>query len=401
MRRSPLTAVFMTVMIDLLGFGLVLPLLPLYADRYDASKVTVGLLFAVFSAMQFLFSPLWGRLSDKIGRRPVILIGLAGSFSSYLLFALAELTPTPLIVLFISRIAAGIFGGTVTTAFAYIADVTSREERGRGMALIGAAFGIGFTLGPALGGLGHAYLGSMAPGLIAAGFSAFAFCFALFRLPEPPRHEHVEESGILRIGSLGRVLKIRGAGLLLLVAFVATSAFAMFEGTLALLANDRFENWDPARNGWLFSYIGFWLVVAQGWFVRKYVSRVGERRFVAIGSLALVVGLVAMGLAKSPILLGAVSPIAIFGFAMITPSVASLLSQRTPATKQGEVQGVNQSVQSLARIVGPVAGSALLAISLVLPYAVAALLVLGVFLLALRLLREPTEDATPSPSSSS
>jgi MFS family permease len=388
MRRSPLIAVFLTVVIDLLGFGLVLPLLPLYADGYRASKLTVGLLFAAFSGMQFVFAPLWGRLSDRIGRRPVILVGLAGSAASYVLFALAELSPAPLTLLFVSRILAGFFGGTVTTALAYIADVTTEHERARGMALVGAAFGIGFTVGPVVGGLGHHYVGPLAPGFIAAGFSAFAFLFAAARLPEPPRHRSTDGPGWLRLGSLSRALRIPGAGLLLSVAFVATSAFAMFESTLALLANERFEGWNPEKNGWLFAYVGLWLILAQGWFVRRYIHRVGERRFIVIGCVGLAFGLVAIGLSESPLVLGTVSPIAIFAFAMITPSVASLLSRRCDPAHQGEMQGVNQSVQALARIVGPVLGNVLLGIALLLPYGVGAALMLAVFGLSLALLFE-------------
>lgn len=385
MRRAPLLAVFLTVMIDLLGFGLILPLLPLYAEDYEASKALVGLLFASFSAMQFVFAPLWGRLSDRIGRRPVILVGLFGSCTSYVLFALAERFPDPLAILFVSRVAAGVFGGTVTTAFAYIADVTSVEERGRGMALVGAAFGVGFTVGPAVGGLGHHYLGSMAPGFIAAAFSATAFLFCLLVLPEPERHRETHAEGWLRFGSLGRALRLPGAGTLLLVAFVSVSAFALFESTLAMLARERFENWTPMSNGWLFAYIGFWLIVAQGWFVRRYMRRVGERRFITIGTLCLAAGLLAIGYAKSPWLLGSVAPLAVFGLAMITPSVASLLSMATPEERQGEVQGVNQSVQSLARIIGPAAGGALLGIGLRLPYHVGAAAMAVAFLVGLRL----------------
>ena len=385
MRRSPLLAVFLTVMIDLLGFGLILPLLPLYAEDYQASKATVGLLFASFSAMQFVFAPLWGRLSDRIGRRPVLLVGLAGSLVSYTLFALAETTPYPLAVLFVSRIAAGLFGGTITTAFAYIADVTTVEERGRGMALVGAAFGVGFTLGPALGGLGHHYLGSMAPGFIAAGFSAFAFLYCLLVLPEPERHVPGEGEGWLQFGGLGRILRLEGARTLLLVSFIAVSAFALFESTLAMLARERFENWTPMANGWLFAYIGFWLIVAQGWFVRRYMQRVGERRFILLGTLCLALGMLGIGYAKSPWLIGAVAPVAVFGLAMITPSVASLLSQKARSGTQGEVQGVNQSVQSLARIVGPVSGGVLLGMGLVLPYQVGAAAMLLAFVVGLRL----------------
>src|SRR5687767_11419387 len=166
-KRTPLITVFLTVVIDLLGFGIVLPLLPRYADAHGATGLERGLLFASFSAMQFLFAPVWGRLSDRIGRRPVLMAGLMGSVGSYALFAVAESTPWPLAVLFVSRIAAGVAGATISTAAAYIADVTTPEQRGRGMALIGVAFGVGFTLGPMIGGLSYSAAYPWLPGAIA------------------------------------------------------------------------------------------------------------------------------------------------------------------------------------------------------------------------------------------
>ncbi|MHC5010222.1 MAG: MFS transporter [Planctomycetota bacterium] len=368
MRRKPLLAVFLTVVIDLLGFGLVLPLLPLYAKDYDASGAVIGLLFASFSGMQFLFSPFWGRLSDKVGRRPIIIVGLCGSIASYVLFALAHDLPEPLTVLFVSRILAGVFGGTITTAYAYVADVTPVEERGRGMALIGAAFGIGFTIGPAIGGLGHDLLGPMGPGFIAAGFSLVALAFAVFRLPEPERHDVARQGAWIRFGAYARAFRVEGVPPILLLTFIATFAFALFESTLALLAKERFEGWGPRSNGLLFSYIGLSLAIAQGVFVRRFMGRVGEVRFAIAGSVLLAIGLLAVGYAPTPLLLALVAPVAVFGFAMLSPSLASLLSRRTDAHTQGEVLGVSQSMQSLARIVGPVVGNALLAIGLHLPY---------------------------------
>ncbi len=191
-------------MIDLLGFGIVLPLLPAVRRQFDASRTTIALIFISYSGTQFLSAPLWGRLSDRIGRRPVILIGLVGSVVSYVCFGLAALQST-LTLLFVSRITAGIFGGTISTAYAYIADVTPPEERGRGMALIGMAFGIGFTLGPAIGGLGHS-LHPAAPGFIAAGFSLIALAFAARRLvgAEAPRSRTRAARGSTWAGSSRR-----------------------------------------------------------------------------------------------------------------------------------------------------------------------------------------------------
>jgi DHA1 family tetracycline resistance protein-like MFS transporter len=395
--RSPLFAVFLTVVIDLLGFGLILPLLPLYAKDYHASGLMVGLLFAAFSGMQFLCAPIWGRISDRVGRRPIIIVGLCGSVSSYVLFGLASVLPHPLTILFISRILAGFFGGTITTSYAYIADVTSTSERGRGMALIGAAFGIGFTIGPAVGGLGDTYFGHMGPGLIAAGFSTIALLFAIFRLPEPQRHKEAPEGALFRLGALPRALKIRGVPQILAVAFIGTFAFALFESTLALLAKYRFAGWDESLNGWLFSYLGFWLALMQGFVVWRFMKKVGEKRFAILGTLLLVAGLLAVGYAPTALVLGALAPLAVAGFSMMTPSLSSLLSQSVSAGVQGEVLGVNQSMQSLARIVGPVVGNAALASDLHFPYWFGAGLVAVGFLLALTLRAHPTPQGQAAP----
>lgn len=387
--RSPLHAVFFTIVIDLLGFGLILPLLPLYADRYGASKGMIGLILASFSAVQLVCAPLWGRLSDRIGRRPVILVGLAGSVASYLVFALAELpdsSSTRLTLLFASRIAAGLFGGTITAALATIADVTDVLQRGRGMAMVGAAFGLGFLVGPTLGGLGQHYLGAMAPGLMAMTLSAAAMAFAWRRIPEPERHAPGTVHG-LRLGALSHALARPHVGRILLLSFGTVLAFGFLESTLALLALDRFPGWNPKANGWLFSYVGLWLVLAQGWLVRRYLPKVGERRFILAGALALAAGLIAVAYVRQPLVLGLLAPVAVIGSAMVTPSLASLLSQTTDAASQGEILGLNQSVQSLGRIASHGAGPALLGLGATIPYWAGAAVMVFAFLLGVRLPR--------------
>lgn len=374
-KRSPLITVFLTVVIDLLGFGIVLPLLPRYADHHGAPPWMVGLLFASFSAMQFVFAPLWGRVSDRVGRRPVLLAGLAGSVGAYLLFAVSEATPWPLAVLFISRIFAGIAGATISTASAYIADVTSAEQRGRGMALIGAAFGIGFTLGPVIGGLGWK-LSPYAPGLLAAGFSLGALLFAWRNLTEPERHRSEGPRRLFDATAVRTALHTPTVPRILLVAVISTAAFAMYESTLALLTKARFRM-DETQNGWLFAWIGLCLILAQGLFVRRLIPRLGEVRLVQFGALLLGGGLLLVSLAPSvPKLYGTV-PVIVLGFACLTPSLSSLISLRTARETQGEVLGLHQSCLSLARIVGPMAGNLLRGVGLDLPYQVggAALLV--------------------------
>lgn len=393
-RRSPLGSVFLTVVIDLLGFGIVLPLLPRYADQHHASPLMVGVLFASFSAMQFLFAPLWGRVSDRVGRRPVLLAGLLGSVGAYLLFAVAEATPWPLAVLLISRLFAGICGATISTASAYIADVTTPEQRGRGMALIGAAFGVGFTLGPVIGGLSHR-LSVHAPGLFAAGFSLLALLYAWRRLPEPQRHEpaaHAAPTG----SALRAALATPSVPLILLLAVLTTSAFAMFESTLSLLTGRRF-GMDTTANGWLFAWIGVSLILAQGGVVRRLLPRLGEVRMVNVGALLLGGGLLGVALAPGVGLLYAVVPVVVLGFAFLTPSLSSLISRRTSPSTQGEVLGLYQSGLALARIVGPVAGNLLQGAGLPLPaYAGAAALALA-FLLSLGLGRDPSAATFTAP----
>jgi MFS transporter, DHA1 family, tetracycline resistance protein len=381
-KRTPLVAVFLTVVIDLLGFGIVLPLLPQYADDHGASPLMRGLLFASFSAMQFLFAPLWGRLSDRIGRRPVLMAGLAGSVGSYALFAVAEATPWPLALLMVSRLTAGVAGATISTASAYIADVTTPQERGRGMALIGAAFGVGFTIGPMIGGLSFS-LSPYAPGAIAATLSLAAFLFAWKNLPEPARRT-AGRRALLDVSALRTALRTPTVPRILLLAFLATAAFAMYESTLALLARREF-GMNQRQTGWVFAWIGFCLVLAQGLLVRRLMPRLGEVRLAQAGTLLLGGGLLALALVTSVGALYAVVPITVAGFAFLTPSLSSLISQRTLATTQGEVLGLHQSGLSLARIVGPLGGNLLQGASLDLPYYVGTAALLAAFLLALGL----------------
>lgn len=367
--RSPLLALFLAVLIDLLGFGIVLPLLPQYAKDYEAGPLMLGVLMASFSAMQFLFAPVWGRLSDRVGRRPVLMIGLAGSMLSYALFGLAEVegvaaalgcaTPVPLLLA--SRILAGLFGATIGTAYAYIADVTDATTRGRGMALIGAAFGLGFTIGPSIGGYANDLIGRPAPGLIAAGLSAVALLVAWRTITEPARHTRAHARGWDGLRQLGSALGAPTVGAILLLQFLATFCFANMEGTLALFARAHPElRYDPAANGHLFSYLGLCLLIAQGAVVRRLLPRIGEVRFNVAGCVLLAVGLVAVPGATAEWHVWAALAVAVFGFAIVTTSMASLLSLRTPESMQGEILGVNQSSLSLARIFGPAVGIALL-----------------------------------------
>jgi len=391
LKRGALGVLFLTVFIDLLGFGIVLPLLPRYADAFQASGGQIGLLFAAFSGMQFLFAPLWGRLSDRFGRRPLILLGLCGSAGSYLLFAFAR----SYMILLLSRVLAGVFAATIGTAQAYIADVTESGERGKGMALIGAAFGIGFTFGPVLGWVTHDFLGPEWPGLSAALLSSGALVFAWRRLPEPERHRG--SAAVRRFAGLGHVSRHKPVLLVVCLQFVATFAFASFEGTLALLTEKKYAL-NFRGNGLLFTYIGVCLLVAQGVLVRRLMARVGERRFSRIGAFCLGVGLLSIPFSRSVWLALPVFALAVFGFAMMTPSLASLLSLHTPDGIQGEVLGVGQSATSLARILGPYVGNVLFARNVDSPYLVAACVMVVAAAATLALPGRPSDPVGEAPA---
>jgi len=388
-KPKPLLAVFLTVLIDLLGFGIVLPLLPLYGDDLGASKAEIGLLFIAFSGLQFFAAPIWGRLSDRVGRRPILLVGLCGSFASYILFGVASVELS-LFWLFVSRLTAGVFGGTISTAYAYIADVTTIEERGRGMALIGVAFGVGFTIGPAIGGLGH-WIHPVAPGFIAAGFSLLAFLFCLTRLPEPEKHAESRRRTWFDVAAFRRALGVSTVPLLLVLGFLTITCFALMESTLGLLGK-QVHHLDYAQVGLLFTWLGFWSAVVQGTVVRRYMNRVGETRFVILGTIMLAGGMIGFSVAPTLAWLIVLSPLAVFGFATITPSLNSLLSRRSGRDVQGGVMGVNQSLQSLARIVGPMVGLTLFGVSVPLPFHVGAGIMLACFALAVVLARGPAID---------
>jgi len=385
--RSPLVIIFFTVFIDLLGFGIVLPLLPRYGEHFHATGMVLGLLMASFSAMQFLFAPLWGRLSDRIGRRPVLLIGLAGSMVFYFLFARvtqlgnegAIFGLSPLIWLFITRIGAGIAGATIPTAQAYIADVTDVSNRGKGMAIIGAAFGVGFTFGPLIGAPfvpSDTSAGpSAAPGYVAAVLSGIALVWATAMLPESLKAENATTRRMQWFdrSSLKAALAQPYIGPILFAMFLTTFAFSQLETTLSLLT--KHLNVSDRGNFFLFAYIGFILALAQGLLVRRLIPRVGEFWMGLAGVVFMTAGLLSLAWAsgeRSVFLIYLVLPVAVVGFASTNPSLQALLSLNTAADEQGGVLGVGQSMSALARILGPALALPLQDRSVPLPYWVGA-----------------------------
>jgi len=378
---SPLAVIFVTVFIDLLGFGIIIPLLPFYAESFGANAFTVGLLSTSYSLMQFVFSPVWGRLSDRIGRRPIILLGLAGSCASYLVLALAG----SLALVFLARIVGGIAGANIPTAQAYIADVTTPENRAKGMGMVGAAFGLGFIFGPAIGGI-LSHLGPSAPMWAASALCGANLVAAAILLPES-RTAYARRPAIGRIEVLRHAFADRRLILLLALYFIVTAAFSSFEATFALFAERRF-GFTMATIGYVFAFIGCTLAVVQGVLVGKVVARVGEPRLIpaAIAVIALGIGLVPFAWTV-PTMLVAVGTLAV-GMGFNGPALSSMVSRLTNADDQGGMLGLASSLASLGRVVGPAWGGYLFdAFGVTSPYMAASVvmfLAVGVAVASLR-----------------
>lgn len=360
--RSPLAIIFFTVFIDLVGFGIVIPILPRYAQDYGASEIVAGLLLSTYSLMQFLAAPFWGRLSDRIGRRPVLLISLAASTIGYVIFALARSVP----VLFLSRFVAGIGGANVAVAQAYIADITTEANRTRGMGMVGMAFGLGFILGPVIYTVAAPTLGEQAPGWIAALVCALNLIAAVFRLPEThapdaavslsPREGARAFGDIFR--SIRYAFRLPRVRLALALFCIAVFAFSNFEATLALYLGQRFHL-PKGKAGYYFAYIGLLAALVQGGLVGRLSKRFGEVALVKAGMLLTAVGLFLFVPLRTAWLLHLTTIPFALGFGTNNPSLSSLVSRGAPKQDQGRVLGAMQALGSLMRIIGPPAGTAL------------------------------------------
>ncbi|HAF21380.1 MAG TPA: MFS transporter [Blastocatellia bacterium] len=356
MKRSPLVVIFTTVFIDLVGFGIVIPVLPFYAEgtRFNATPRTVGLLFASYSVMQLIFAPVLGRLSDKYGRRPVLLVSIIGTGIGFLILGFA----TTLWMLFAGRILDGITGGNISTAQAYIADITTKEERAKGMGLIGAAFGLGFVFGPAIGGILSRW-GVAVPFLFAA-----VLCFAnavllYFTLPETVTRDHparVSAAGGRGFAQLIKSLKDPRLGFVLTIYFLFIVAFSIMTTSFSLFTMFRF-GYDAQHTGYLFAYVGILAVIIQGGLIGHLVKRFGELPLVIVGALLFAGSLFAVpfvGPEKGGLLALLIGGgLFSIGNSLSAPSLTSLASKTAGRSEQGSVLGVTQSVASLARAVGP------------------------------------------------
>jgi len=356
MRRSPLIVIFTTVFIDLVGFGIVIPVLPFYAEgtAFNATPRTVGLLFASYSIMQLIFSPILGGLSDKHGRRPVLLLSIIGTGIGFLILGLA----TTVWMLFIGRILDGITGGNISTAQAYIADVTTEENRAKGMGLIGAAFGLGFIFGPAIGGILSHW------GIHVPFFFAAALCFAnaillFFTLPETVTADHPAKHSAAGGRGLGHVidaLRQPRLAFVLIIYFLFIVAFSIMTSAFSFYTMFRF-GYDAQHTGYLFAYVGVIAVIIQGGLIGRLVKRFGELPLVIVGAFCFAISLFAVPFVGpaagglGALLLG--GGVFSMGNSLATPALTSLASKSVGPEKQGVILGVTQSTASLARVVGP------------------------------------------------
>jgi len=370
-QRASLSIIFLIVFVDLLGFGIVIPQLGIYVDKYQGSAFMVGLLMASYSLMQFLIAPRMGRLSDRIGRKPVLLYSLAGFVVANLVFAFAD----SLLMLFLSRLLAGAAAANIATAQAYVADITTEEKRAQGMAMIGAAFGLGFVLGPALGGLLGGLGGNFAIGLASAFFSAVSFLLALFFLAEVPKAQRKKRPQ----KSPGWFwLKRPGLGLALLLSVLYMTAFTQMEATFSIFVLQKFVAPEAATEGglfrlhayadaevhpkasamvgWLFAAIGIVSVFVQGFAIRHFRKHVSEKTLVITGAAFVAAGLAAFSLPTQFAWMYLPAMAIAFGSALYNPSLSALVSRLAPQENQGEALGAYQSTGALGRVLGPLLG---------------------------------------------
>jgi multidrug resistance protein len=380
---SALGVIFLTVLLDLLGFGLVIPILPLYAEKMHASDFETGVLLAIYSVMQLLFSPIWGRLSDRAGRRPVLLISILGSCGSQLGYALAP----SFWWLVVARGFAGMCGANITAAQAYIADVTDESRRAAGMGMLGAAMGLGFIFGPAVGG----FLSHKSPNLpffVASALAAVNFVSALVILKEPRDAAHRTRARTLTWAGLVRTATTPRLLTLMLLFFVITFGFANLEATFSLFLERRFR-YGRREASYMFTYIGVLMVIVQGGFVRRLVPRFGEKKLIVVGTLLMGVGFFFTHEAFTlPMLLLAVAITAI-GNGLNTPSLSSLISRAASGEHQGGVLGVSQSMGALARVVGPLVGTWTLSFGISVPYLTGGATMLVACVFASMFVRQP------------
>ncbi len=421
-KRTAFLIIFAIVFIDMVGFGILIPLLPYYGKtfmseihaiaRFFGTKMTpeglvIAVLFSVYSFMQFVFSPIWGRLSDRFGRKPILLLNLFGSVFAYILFGLAG----SLWILFLSRVLQGIFGAKIATAQAYIADITTKENRAKGMGMVGAALGLGFVFGPAIAGILISLEKSVLsiplvdtllrhniyalPGYFAAFISLVNLVLVYLFLPETVsigETAHAEQRR-LNLAGLRSALSAPNLSRLLIIIFLVTIAFSAMESTFALWGNEALGITEK-MNSYLFAYIGVLIAIVQGGLIGKMAQRFGETKLVISGIILMAAGLFLIPLSPTMgILMLVLIPLAL-GNGLNTPSINSLISQVSRASDYGGTLGISRSVTSLARIIGPLIGGFVFdEFGIRFPFIVGAGIMFAAFLLSWRLLHHRPEVA--------
>jgi len=363
---AALVVVYLTLFLDLLGFGIILPFLTYFAERHGATGFGVSLLLSAYSIAVFISAPLMGRLSDRIGRRPILLLALAGSTGAMILTGLAD----DLWLLLLGRLLAGAFGGSISIAQAYVADVSPRAERAKYMGLVGASIGMGFIFGPALGSLMSALgYGLSGAAFVAAGVTGLNLIFGYFKLPET--HGKGGTRAGLKPSALLSALSMPGTGRILIATFLGTAAFVSMEATFALLGKARY-GLNEARLGMVFAFVGVVGAIVQGGLIGRLSKRYGEQRLAIVGAI-----LIAISLGILPYLPNFWSMIAAMvvlatGQGLASPALSTLLSKSVKDGDQGGVLGVGQGLGSLARATAPLLAGLLYDIGPDRPYWMAA-----------------------------
>ncbi len=366
-----------------MGYGMVVPLMPLYVQQQSGGAALVGALGATYAVMELFASPVIGALSDRFGRRPVLIACVTGTMLAYIVLGLAQ----SLAVIFLAVALDGITGGTLATAYAYVADVTTPENRARGMGMVGAAFGLGVITGPAFGGLLSQY-GIALPALIAAGVAGANVLFGLLILPESlPRERRAATPALQtfnwagQVTNLLRMLSIRN---LLIGMFLLNLAFAGLQNNFPLYSQVRF-GWTPTENGIFFAFVGICAVLIQGGLYGRIQPRFGERVLARAGLIFMSIGLAGMALAPEPWMLFPSVSVVALGTGCAIPSLTGLVSRRLPSGAQGRLMGGTQAILGLAMIGGPlISGLAFEQIAPAAPYALGALLALAALGMVLR-----------------
>ena len=383
--RSALVLIFLTVFIDLLGFGILIPILPSFSMKeLHIDEAAIGIAIALYSFVQFLFNPVLGKLSDKYGRKPVIVVCLFLNAMGYIVFSFTH----SYILLLVSRVIAGIGGSSIGVAQAYIADITTRENRSKGMGLIGAAFGLGFVFGPLIGGLLSEF-GYAVTGYVAAGFSLIAFTLTILYLPESLKKSQVIEQAqnqirrkIFDFAAMKKILQKPDLAILVLLFFILTFSFANIYGTFALLGL-KVYGFTDMQNGYMFGIVGLTSAIVQGGLIGRINKVMSKKTILMVGSLLIMVALAMIPYAGTFLGLAIVSIVLSCGTGTFQPTVLSLISEVTSETEQGITLGMNQSLSSFARVLGPLwGGFAFEYLGYPFPFITGAIFTFVIFLLA-------------------